>query len=337
MTISSALKADGSLLYFLCDDGVVKSFNTTTQAVSTVADTAMPNTYSLAYDPTGNGKIYVAEGFGTGLKKIDLSDSSVATIAVNNIGINAAGTVAVRKNGRKVYVGDGGGKLHIIDAANTAAQTEIDLATLTTGSTAIGGLGIYANDAALYAVMTDGTTHVIDVETNQVTKTIAAASGTAMYMIWGDFLGNVQATAAPGTNAAPTANAVAITGTSQVGVQLTGGYTYADAESDAEGTSTFRWVRNAANTGVDGGTDVATTQNYTAAALDQGKYLYFCVTPVAIAGNTTGTQACSVASAAVAAAPVNGACATVAPTAFAPSANLCTSGSAAAVSLSGSN
>ncbi|MBP6483650.1 MAG: hypothetical protein KA254_03410 [Rhodoferax sp.] len=109
-------------------------------------------------------------------------------------------------------------------------------------------------------------------------------------------------TVATPPNAAPTASAVAITGTAQVNVALSGGYTYADAESDAQGTSTFRWVRNTVNTGVGGGTDVATTLNYTAVAGDQGKYLYFCVTPVASAGTTTGTEVCSSATAAVAAA-----------------------------------
>jgi hypothetical protein len=103
-------------------------------------------------------------------------------------------------------------------------------------------------------------------------------------------------------NAAPVARNVTITGTAHAGVQLTGSYTYADADSDAQGTSTFRWVRNTANTGVGGGTDVATTQNYTALAGDQGKYLYFCATPVASAGTATGTEVCSSATAAVAAA-----------------------------------
>lgn len=101
------------------------------------------------------------------------------------------------------------------------------------------------------------------------------------------------------TNAAPTASSVAITGTAQVGTQLTGSYTYADADSDAQGTSTFRWVRNSANTGVGGGTNVATTQNYTPATADVGKYLYFCATPVASAGTSPGTEVCSSASSAV--------------------------------------
>lgn len=102
-------------------------------------------------------------------------------------------------------------------------------------------------------------------------------------------------------NSAPTASSVAITGTAQVGTQLSGGYTYADADSDAQGTSTFRWVRNSVNSGVIGGTDIAgaTAQNYTPVTGDVGKYLYFCVTPVASAGTSPGTEVCSSASSAV--------------------------------------
>ena len=140
-----------------------------------------------------------------------------------------------------------------------------------------------------------------------------------------------SATAAVAVNAAPVASAVAITGTAQVGVQLSGSYTYSDTESDPQGTSTFRWVRNTVNSGAGGGTNVATTQNYTPIAGDLGNYLYFCVTPVATSGTTTGTEVCSSASAAVAAALVNGACAQVAATAFVPTTGLCTYGTASAV------
>jgi hypothetical protein len=49
---------------------------------------------------------------------------------------------------------------------------------------------------------------------------------------------------APVLSTPPTASNVLIAGTPQVGRVLTGSYTYADAESDLEGTSTFRWLRN---------------------------------------------------------------------------------------------
>ena len=129
-------------------------------------------------------------------------------------------------------------------------------------------------------------------------------------------------------NEAPSAGSVAVTGTVQVGLSLTGGYVYSDPENDAEGTSTFRWVRNSVNTGISGGSDVATTLSYTPVVGDQGQYLYFCVTPVASAGATTGVLVCSAATAQVTSS-TNGACAvsavpvTVAPVGVAA----CTAGS----------
>ena len=133
-------------------------------------------------------------------------------------------------------------------------------------------------------------------------------------------------------NVAPTASAVAITGAVQVGSLLTGSYTYADADGDIEGASTFRWVSNTVNTGVTGGNTVATTQDYTPLAADAGLYLYFCVTPVASTGTSPGTEACSSATAQVPT-PVDGVCGSdngqtlVAP----PTINRCVAGLASAV------
>lgn len=49
-------------------------------------------------------------------------------------------------------------------------------------------------------------------------------------------------------NTVPTASSVSISddnaGSAVAGDSLTGNYTYADAEGDAEGASTFRWLRN---------------------------------------------------------------------------------------------
>ncbi|MES2951176.1 MAG: hypothetical protein V4858_21790 [Pseudomonadota bacterium] len=105
-------------------------------------------------------------------------------------------------------------------------------------------------------------------------------------------------------NDAPIANSVAITGTSQVGTLLSGTYVYADTESDAQGASTFRWMSDTvagagATKSAIGG---ATAQTYTPVIGDQGKILFFCVTPIASAGTTTGAETCSSATAAVAAA-----------------------------------
>ncbi|MDX1805958.1 MAG: S-layer homology domain-containing protein [Paenisporosarcina sp.] len=91
-------------------------------------------------------------------------------------------------------------------------------------------------------------------------------------------------------NGAPTATAVSITGTETVGSVLTGNYTYADAESDAEGTSTFQWYSSDDAVGTNKvAITGATATTYTLVAGDTGNFITFEVTPVASAGTATGT------------------------------------------------
>lgn len=122
-------------------------------------------------------------------------------------------------------------------------------------------------------------------------------------------LSNVTAvktvTASFAVNTAPTATNVAVSGAAQVGVVLTGSYTYFDAEGNAQGASTFRWMRDSQSSGATK-TAIAnqTAQTLTVDAAQQGDYLFFCVAPVATTGVITGTETCSAATAAVAAAAV---------------------------------
>lgn len=97
--------------------------------------------------------------------------------------------------------------------------------------------------------------------------------------------------AAP-SNAAPTASSVAVSGSTVVGQTLTGSYTYADAESNPEGTSTFQWYRadNAAGTTNKTTIASATASTYTLVAADAGKYISFAVVPKATAGTATGSE-----------------------------------------------
>ncbi|MFC4261246.1 T9SS type A sorting domain-containing protein [Ferruginibacter yonginensis] len=92
-------------------------------------------------------------------------------------------------------------------------------------------------------------------------------------------------------NAAPTASAVAITGTTVVGQTLTGSYTYADAEGNTEGTSTFKWYRanDVAGTG-EVAIAGATATTYTLTGADLNKFIRFSVVPVATTGTLTGVE-----------------------------------------------
>ena len=88
------------------------------------------------------------------------------------------------------------------------------------------------------------------------------------------------------TNSAPTANSATITddnsGSVIVGDSLTANYTFADADNDVEGTSTFRWLRNGS---VISG---ATSSTYTLVAADSGTTITFEITPVAATGIASG-------------------------------------------------
>ena len=120
---------------------------------------------------------------------------------------------------------------------------------------------------------------------------------------------------APSANVVPTAGAPVISGTAQFGQVLTGAYVYADADSDAQDVSgagsAYRFVRSTDasvastgdNTDVASGSTGGANKTYTAQAADVGKYLFYCVTPKALTGLSPGVEACSSATAAIAALP----------------------------------
>ena len=90
-------------------------------------------------------------------------------------------------------------------------------------------------------------------------------------------------------NTAPQALSVKITGGMTVGSRLTASYTYKDAEKNTQGSSIFQWYRSdskdsTGKTAIPGADDMT----YTLTEADQGKYISFTVTPVAITGTRNG-------------------------------------------------
>ena len=88
------------------------------------------------------------------------------------------------------------------------------------------------------------------------------------------------------TNSAPVAENVAISdingGLALSGDNLQGSYDYSDVDADAEGVTTFRWLRD--GLAISG----ATADSYTLIDADVGEDISFEVTPVANAGETNG-------------------------------------------------
>ena len=93
---------------------------------------------------------------------------------------------------------------------------------------------------------------------------------------------------------APTATVQPITGTLQVGRMLTGYYTYNDVNGDSEGTSIFKWYRADNSSGLNK-TEIAgaNAKTYVLTSSDEGKYISFEVTPVALSGIEQGTAVLS--------------------------------------------
>lgn len=82
----------------------------------------------------------------------------------------------------------------------------------------------------------------------------------------------------------PDATSISISGNAVVGQTLTGSYVYSDLESNPEGASTFKWYRGGNNNISVISGQVSTT--YVVQPEDEGKVLYFEVTPIASAGTT---------------------------------------------------
>ncbi|MHB9126662.1 MAG: DUF4214 domain-containing protein [Candidatus Humimicrobiaceae bacterium] len=132
------------------------------------------------------------------------------------------------------------------------------------------------------------------------TVTVKATANDSSAVL-GTFL--ISVTAPPPPAAAPTASAVTITGTTQVGQTLTGSYTYYDINGDSEGTSTFRWLASDTADGTYTAITGAIAKTFLLTSDQSGKFIMFEVTPAATTGTLlTGTSAISDATAVVLAA-----------------------------------
>ncbi|MBK9240489.1 MAG: Ig-like domain-containing protein [Acidobacteria bacterium] len=186
------------------------------------------------------------------------------------------------------------GAATILNSAPTATGVSIT-GTLTVGQV-LTGVYTYgdvdgdAEGASTFRWLRNGTTVV---GTSSTYTIVAADSGQAITFEVTPVAATGTSPGAPATsgaatilNSAPTATGVSITGTLTVGQVLTGAYTYGDVDGDAEGTSTFRWLRN-------GTTVVGTNATYTLVAADAGQAITFEVTPVAATGTSPGAPATS--------------------------------------------
>jgi len=308
--------------------------NTVAPSVSGTTHTA--TTLSATLNEAGTG-YYLVQAAAAAVPTVAQVQAGTAFAMTANVAATPAITGLTASTAYKVYfvAKDAAGNVQAavqsvavtttaapdLTAPTTTAAPSIsgttDTATTLSATINEAGTGYYLVQAAAAAVPTvaqvqAGTAFAM---TANVAATPAIAGLTAstaykVYFVAKDAVGNVQAavqsvTVTTGAAlAAPTASGVSISGTAQVGQVLTGSYTYTDANSDPQGTSTYRWLRNGVAIGG------ATASSYTLVAADQGTAITFEVTPVSSVAPTTGTPVVSSATASVA-----GAGAAAAPTA----------------------
>ncbi|MDP1772550.1 MAG: hypothetical protein Q8L15_09730 [Methylobacter sp.] len=293
------------------------SVNTVTGAITTPLGVAVTGIAAVTLNaaPFGNNGQFslsdnnlITDPGKITLPAVGVTDTYVVT--VNNLG---GGTTLVT-----ILVSHGSVKIDSINIANgdvtaptTTAGPSVSgtTGTGTTLSATINenGTGYYLVQAAAAAAPTvaavqAGTAFAMtaNIAASPAISGLTASTAYKIYFVAKDTANNVQAavqSVAVTTNAAPaapTASAVSISGTAQVGQVLTGSYTYADANNDPQGTSTFRWLR-------DGVAIVgATASTYTiVSAGDGGTTITFEVTPVSTIAPTTGTPVVSGATATV--------------------------------------
>lgn len=153
-------------------------------------------------------------------------------------------------------------------------------------------------------------TLVVADEGSEIQFEVTPVAATGLPVSDQTFLSPASSPISPAVGAAPTASAVTISGSPTVGEVLNGSYSYGDADGDAEGTTTFRWLRDGSPITGETGT------SYTLQLIDEGSNISFEVTPVALTGSPkTGVPA---ESPAVLVTPAS----SVAPTAL----NVCISG-----------
>lgn len=186
----------GAKLLISCmgSPSVVRSMDTSASNVLTTLATAQNSAYNIAIS-TSSGFGYVSNYTSGSVSKFDLTSGT--TTHYPTTGVSAPLGLAVTPDGNKIYVADlSGSNLIVMDPSGSI------LSTLNLGGS-IAGLGMSSNGSVIYAPLSGSAAgiKVINTSTDAVTATIATP-GASAYVIWGDFLGNVSASAAPAAPAA---------------------------------------------------------------------------------------------------------------------------------------
>ncbi len=196
-----------------------------------------------------------------------------SALVVNNSAPEATNVDITDDNGGDLVVGD------TLTGQYSYSDVENDAEGISTFRWLRDGSAINGAIASTYVVVQADSGNSLSFEATPV-----AASGTNM----GNAVSSAVVTV---VNSAPTATGIGINdangGNALVGDQLTGTYTFVDADGDAEGVSTFRWLRDGATITNQTGLD------YTLVAADASAQISFEVTPLAASGVFLGSSSVS--------------------------------------------
>ena len=238
----------------------------------TVISGATASTYTLVAADSGQSIIFEVTPVAlTGTASVTAFPSSGITVA--NSAPTASGVSITDDNGGSAVVGDS------LTGTYSYADVDGDAQGTSTFKWLRGVTPILGAINSTYTLVDADSGQPISFEVTPVAATGIAIGSPATS-------GGITV-----ANSAPTASAVSITddngGSAVVGDSLTGSYTYADADNDAQGISTFIWLRD--------GTPIlgAISSSYTLIATDSGTSITFEVTPVAATGTTTGSAVIS--------------------------------------------
>ncbi len=192
-------------------------------------------------------------------------------ITTTNSAPRASNITVTDTNGAPLVTGD------TLSANYSYQDADNDLQGISTYRWLRSGIAISGATSASYIVTSTDVSQMLTVEITPVALT-GKLTGTA-----------VVSSAILLGNTAPQVTGVSISGVtagkSVVGANLTGTYSFSDADGDIEGSSSYRWLRN--------GTAIssATSVTYSVTAADSGQLLAFEVTPIALTGTVQGLVA----------------------------------------------
>ena len=251
-----------------------------------LAPTGLAGTAPTSYG-LGDGKL---TGTTTLMEyKLSTASTYITATATEITGL-VAGTYNVRYAAKTGFNAGADAVVVVAVGANVAQLAPTGLAGVAPTSYGLSDGTITGTTTLMEYKLSTASTYITATAT-EITGLVAGTYNVRFAAKTGFNAGTDAVVVVAGGNATPTASSVTITGNLLVGQVLTGNYAYADAEGDAEGTSTYQWYRYITSSGGSKTAIVgATSRTYTLGDSDKYRYLSFEVTPVAATGTTTGAS-----------------------------------------------